>query len=215
MNEMNYKKIKITQELERLTDQELLLAIWQVILTLPQATKEILRDKQISEFKNYTVTDWENFTTERFLCQGLRMLCEFAKRYNKCPDLPLGVVCSSKVIGEYMIEKLSGVKQEMLIGVYLDTKNQLLAEKKIFVGTLDSATVHPREIFKYAFSYSTARFIVVHNHPSGQVSPSANDLAVTKRLATSGELLGITLLDHIIVGKDAYFSFRENKILKK
>ncbi|KRL84166.1 hypothetical protein FC32_GL001447 [Ligilactobacillus apodemi DSM 16634 = JCM 16172] len=55
----------------------------------------------------------------------------------------------------------------------------------------------------------------MHNHPSGQVSPSANDLAVTKRLATSGELLGITLLDHIIVGKDAYFSFRENEILKK
>ncbi|MCR1901209.1 JAB domain-containing protein [Ligilactobacillus apodemi] len=75
--------------------------------------------------------------------------------------------------------------------------------------------MHPREIFKHAFSYSTARFIVVHNHPSGQVSPSANDLAVTKRLATSGELLGITLLDHIIVGKDAYFSFRENEILKK
>ncbi|MCR1901210.1 hypothetical protein [Ligilactobacillus apodemi] len=131
---MNYKKIKITQKLERLTDQELLLAIWQVFLTLPQATKEILRDKQISEFKNYTVTDWENFTAERFLCQGLRMLCEFAKRYDKCPDLPLGVVCSSKVIGEYMIEKLSGVKQEMLIGVYLDTKNQLLAEKRSLSG---------------------------------------------------------------------------------
>lgn len=145
--------------------------------------------------------------------KSLDLLCEFAKRYNKRPPLELGQVTSSKVIGEYMRSKLGKSKQEILLGVYLDTKNQILAQKKVFVGTLNETTVHPREILKLALKYSAARFIIVHNHPSGFVEPSANDIALTKRLKQCGELLGISLLDHIIVGSDAYLSMQEEKIL--
>lgn len=141
------------------------------------------------------------------------VLGEFSKRYEKRPVLALGTVYSSKKIGEYMSKMYGCAKQELLVGIYLDTKNQVILQKKLFKGTLNSATVHPREIFKEAVKCSAARFMVVHNHPSGRVSPSKNDLALTKRLVSCGEMLGITLLDHIIVGDEAYLSMREEEII--
>ena len=112
-----------------------------------------------------------------------------------------------------MIDVLGDEKQESLVCFFLDTKNQVLEQKKIFKGTLNSATVHPREIFKEALRLSTARIIVVHNHPSGDTTPSENDLSLTKRLEECGHLLGIELLDHIIVGNSSYLSMREENII--
>lgn len=165
----------------------------------------------LAQFQYFGVTDWTKLTIDTKLQDYLLLLCEFAKRYALKPPLELGQICSSKVIGEYMSAKLALRKQEVLWGVYLDTKNQILAQEEIFVGTLNEATVHPREILKLALKYSAARFIVVHNHPSGQVTPSPNDIALTRRLQACGELLGIALLDHIIVGEHTYLSMREEK----
>lgn len=141
------------------------------------------------------------------------VLSEFAQRFEKRPALALGTVYSSKKIGEYMSKMYGCAKQEHLVGIYLDTKNQVVLQKNLFKGTLNSATVHPREIFKEAVKCSAARFMVVHNHPSGNVTPSKNDLALTKRLLGCGEMLGITLLDHIIVGDTSYLSMREEEII--
>lgn len=143
-----------------------------------------------------------------------QVMCEFVRRIFKRPDLVLGQVCSSKKIGEVMVAKIGCLKQEVLYGVFLDTKNQIIHQAELFKGTLNQATVHPREICQCALYYSAARFILVHNHPSGIVTPSQHDLDFTQRMSKVGELIGINLLDHIIVGDHSYFSMREEQILR-
>ena len=101
----------------------------------------------------------------------------------------------------------------MLIVLYLDAKSSLIEKKQLFKGTLNSSTIHPREIFKYAVKYSAYALILVHNHPSGNSEPSIQDLEVTERIIDIGKLLQIQVLDHIIIANDKYNSIFE--IIKK
>jgi len=96
--------------------------------------------------------------------------------------------------------RLKNKKKEYFLAILLDTRNQLIRTAEISVGSLDSSIVHPREVFKEAISASAAAIIFVHNHPSGDVEASQDDIALTKRLVQAGEIVGIDVLDHIIVG---------------
>ena len=165
------------------------------------------------QIKDFVPENWELLLGNDEQSLLMEAICEFSKRMKCQFKLPLGQFCSSSVVGKYMIDVLGDEKQEALVCFFLDTKNQVLEQKKIFKGTLNSATVHPREIFKEALRLSTARIIVVHNHPSGDTTPSENDLSLTKRLEECGYLLGIELLDHIIVGNSSYLSMREENII--
>ena len=100
-------------------------------------------------------------------------------------------------------------KQEKFCAVYLDAKKKVIKFKTLFKGTLDKSTVHPREVFKEALLLSASAVIVMHNHPSGDVTPSTEDIEITNSLISSGEMLGIKLLDHIIFGNNFYYSFYE------
>ncbi|HLL45799.1 MAG TPA: JAB domain-containing protein, partial [Longimicrobiaceae bacterium] len=101
-----------------------------------------------------------------------------------------------------LLEKhLAGADREHFAALLLDTKNRLIGVTTVSVGDLSSALVHPREVFKPAILASAASIIVGHNHPSGDMEPSPEDIAVTRRLAEAGELLGIALLDHVIIGE--------------
>ena len=97
----------------------------------------------------------------------------------------------------------------------LDHKKNLIDQKIVFIGSLDSVNVHPREIFKYAIVNSASSIIVAHNHPSGSLEPSTGDWECTQRLLDSSKILGIPLLDHLIITKKGYFSFLENTDLFK
>ena len=101
-------------------------------------------------------------------------------------------------------------KEEFHI-VTLDTKNQVVATHQISVGTLDASLVHPREVFKPAIKDSASSILLVHNHPSGDPAPSPEDFRVTTRLESSGELLGIDVLDHIVLGSSGCCSIREEQ----
>ncbi|ANK59762.1 RadC family protein [Loigolactobacillus backii] len=138
----------------------------------------------------------------------LKAAIELGQRVCQAATFRYGVIVSSRQIGELMIKKLAGMTQERLIVLYLDTKNQILLEKTIFTGTLNSSVAHPREIMAPALDVSAARFILVHNHPSGQTEPSSYDIKFSQRMAHCGQLMGIELLDHLIVGKD-YLSLKE------
>lgn len=116
---------------------------------------------------------------------------------------------NTKDIYELLKYKLVYEKQENFYVVLLDTKNNVLDYKLMFTGTLNVTSVHPREIYKYAIDNLAASIIVVHNHPSGDVSPSKPDIDITNRLNSLGEILGIKLLDHVIISKNAYYSFYE------
>ncbi len=101
--------------------------------------------------------------------------------------------------------------QEMFYALYLNTKGCLIKKQLLFVGSLSSAVVHPRELFKYAVTLSAASIILVHNHPSGDPTPSKSDEAITDVMIRNGELMDIKVVDHIIIGKGRYYSFREHK----
>ncbi|USN89103.1 MAG: DNA repair protein RadC [Candidatus Nomurabacteria bacterium] len=90
-------------------------------------------------------------------------------------------------------------KKEHIVAFYLDTQQKLIERRIISVGTLDTSLAHPREVFEPALQLSAAGVVLAHNHPSGSVEPSDDDIAITKRMADAGDLLGITLIDHIIV----------------
>ena len=104
--------------------------------------------------------------------------------------------------------RLKGKKKEYFLALLLDTRNQLIRVAEISVGSLDSSIVHPREVFKEAVSASAASVIFVHNHPSGDPEASEDDIKLTKRLAEAGEIMGIDVLDHIIIGDKKYLSLK-------
>ncbi|MEB4783512.1 JAB domain-containing protein [Paenibacillus jamilae] len=91
----------------------------------------------------------------------------------------------------------------------LSTKNQPLALQQVSLGTLNSSILHPREVFKFSILSNAASIIACHNHPSGDPTPSSEDISMSRRLQKSGDLLGIELLDHIILGQDGYVSMKE------
>jgi len=108
------------------------------------------------------------------------------------------------------VEGIRDKKQEYFVCLSLSGANEVLASRVVTVGLLDSSPVHPREVFADPLSDRAAAVIVAHNHPSGRLEPSTEDLALTERLARAGELLGIRLLDHLIVTRRGHVSFKES-----
>ncbi|MGI6325253.1 MAG: RadC family protein [Bacilli bacterium] len=116
----------------------------------------------------------------------------------------------ANLIYEYFKYSLSDKKQEYFYCLYLDAKNNLIDKRLLFIGTLNKSIVHPREIFKEAYLLSASNIICVHNHPSGDVKPSQEDIFFTKNLVNIGIIQGIPVLDHIIISDNGYYSFYEN-----
>lgn len=104
-------------------------------------------------------------------------------------------------------------KKEHFIMFFLDARNQEVKREIISIGSLNASIVHPREVFEPAVRHLAAHIIVAHNHPSGHTNPSEDDIHMTKRLKEAGEMMGIILLDHIIVSKKSFFSFKEEGLL--
>ncbi|MBI2522922.1 DNA repair protein RadC [Candidatus Woesearchaeota archaeon] len=130
---------------------------------------------------------------------------ELNKRINS------GKICEKVVknpsdIASYYIEKLKDLKKEHFIAVFLDSKNKIIKDEVISIGTLNSSLVHPREVFKEAIKHSANSIILVHNHPSGLVEPSDEDYRINKILVETGNLVGIKVLDHLVVGNKEWIT---------
>ena len=126
--------------------------------------------------------------------------------YSEAGDKPL--VKTPEEVVNLVRSRLKGKKKEYFLALLLDTRNQLIKVSEISVGSLDSNIVHPREVFKEAISASAASVIFVHNHPSGDPTASEDDIKLTKRLAQTGEIVGIDVLDHVIIGDKKYLSLK-------
>ena len=116
-------------------------------------------------------------------------------------------------IYKYYMESLRYQYKEIFKVVLLNTKNEIITDVDISMGTLNSSLVHPREVFSEAIRRSSNKIILLHNHPSGNAEPSKEDKSVTNRLKECGELIGIEVIDHIIIGDGIYFSFKENMLI--
>lgn len=122
------------------------------------------------------------------------------------------ISCSTDVVKLLMAE-MGTLSQEILKLLVLNTKSEIVKVKDVFKGTLNSSIVHPREIFKEAIKNSGASIIICHNHPSGDPSPSREDINITQKIKESGKIIGIELLDHIIIGEHKYISLKEQGII--
>ena len=122
-------------------------------------------------------------------------------------------ISSPKDAYEMIKEQLEGLDREQFIIACLNTKNEPTNISVISVGTLNKAIVHPREVFKTAILSNAASIMAFHNHPSGEITPSQQDIQLTNRLYEAGELLGIKLLDHLIIGDGTFTSLKEKGYL--
>lgn len=112
-----------------------------------------------------------------------------------------------------VMDDMRYLKKEHLRVIFLDTKNQVIEVKDLSIGSLNASVVHPREVFSEAIRKSSSSIIICHNHPSGDPTPSQEDINITKRLCEVGKLVGIELLDHLIIGDGSYISLKEKGIL--
>ncbi|MBM7556180.1 RadC family protein [Halanaerobacter jeridensis] len=116
-------------------------------------------------------------------------------------------------VAQILIARLGHLQQEKFEVVLLNTKHKVIGIKEISRGSLNSSIVHPREVFRIAIKRSSAAIIVAHNHPSGDLTPSQEDIQLTKRLIKAGEIVGIDLLDHLIIAHKNYSSLKEKELL--
>lgn len=148
--------------------------------------------------------------------KGAQLLCigELSKRIWKKAVLEDVVTFTEpEDIVNYYVEDMRHMEQEQIRLMLLNTKGALLKETLISQGTVNTTVVSPREIFIEALKYHAVNVVVVHNHPSGDPSPSREDVSLTRRIREAGELIGIRLLDHVIIGDNSYTSFRERGII--
>src|SRR5690625_1056018 len=149
--------------------------------------------------------------TTLFRSKGVQLLAaiELGRRMSIFQQEDKYFIRSPEDGANYVMENMRNLKQEHFVVLFLNTKNKVIHQKTIFIGSLNSSVVHPREVFREAVRRSSASIICVHNHPSGDPTPSKEDILVTKRLVESGKMMGIDVLDHLIIGNRRFVSLKE------
>ena len=143
----------------------------------------------------------------------LKCLLEIARRMAREEAGEGTYFTSPSAVANYYMEDLRHEEQEVLLLLMLNQRGRLLKERYMFKGTVNASVISPREIFVEALAARAVQIILLHNHPSGDASPSQEDLNVTRRIKEAGQLLGIALTDHIIIGEHTYVSLREEHYL--
>ncbi len=143
----------------------------------------------------------------------IKALLELSKRMAKEKYHEGLKVEGPKILADYFMENLRHEKTECFIVTFLDTKCKMIGYQTVSKGSLTASIVHPREVYKLAIQKSAYSIIVLHNHPSGDPVPSKEDLQITSRLKQAGEIVGIPLIDHIIIGDGVYKSLKEESYL--
>jgi len=200
--------------ISNLTNEELLAII------LKTGTKKIsVKDLSSRILSNLnSIHDLKNLTINSLKCingigevKALEILyaLELGKRVYYNVDKESVKLNSSKKIFEHFKDLFINEKQENFYAIYLDSKSKLISYKLLFKGTINSSCVHPREVFKNAFLESAYSIVVMHNHPSGDPTPSVEDKEVTSSLFEIGKFVAIPVIDHIVFGNNKYFSFYE------
>ncbi|TGB04168.1 RadC family protein [Halobacillus salinus] len=138
---------------------------------------------------------------------------EMGRRMQQMKPVERYMIRSPEDGADFVMEEMRDLKQEHFICLFLNTKNQVLHRQTVFIGSLNASIVHPREVFKEAVKRSAASIICAHNHPSGDPSPSQEDIQVTRRLQECGKMIGIEVLDHLVIGDRKFVSLKEKGYL--
>lgn len=205
----------ITKGAKNLSNEEL------IAIILKTGTKDTSVKTLAAQILKYSgkITNLKHITYHELLkikgigeakaCQLLSCI-ELAKRINQNIETLQGQKFTNpKLIFDYY-KNIVSHEQESFYCVYLNVSKQIIMDKKIFTGTLNKSLIHPRDIFRVAYILNAHSFVCIHNHPSGNPYPSKEDEMITERLKWIGDTMGIPLVDHVIIGKQKYYSFLEN-----
>lgn len=169
--------------------------------------KDLVHVNTVAELQNVKGLGMQKITT---LLATMELGRRIAKRRNASDDV---VVSQPGDVYTLLAPDLRDAVEEHFCVLLLNNKGKVLAQREVTRGTLTGSLVHPREVYKYAVAGNAAKIIVVHNHPSGDSAPSREDRNVTKMLKDAGEIMGIELVDHIIIGDGNYYSFSDSGTL--
>lgn len=204
----------IRQGAESLSNQELIAILLgsgtkqESVLHL--ANRVLTFFEQIHELKNATIEEIMSIKgIGKAKAVQLLAAVELGRRLSQQQTEEKYTIRSPQDAASYLMPDMTSLKQEHFVVLFLNVKNQVLHKQTIFIGSLNASIVHPREIFREAVKRSAASIICAHNHPSGNPSPSSEDIDVTKRLIESGLIMGIELLDHVIIGDHKFISLKE------
>lgn len=143
----------------------------------------------------------------------IKCICELSRRMAKQTASLRLDFSSPEAIADYYMQDLRHLNKEHMVLVMLDSKCKMIRDCVISVGTVNASLITPREIFAEALKFEAVAIVLIHNHPSGDATPSRNDIAVTRRIAQAGSLLGIDLIDHIVIGDNSYTSLKEKEFM--
>ncbi len=143
----------------------------------------------------------------------IKAIAELTRRIAKQSAKQKLIIDNPQTVAEYYMEDLRHRETECLMLLSLNGKGALIGEKILSIGTVNASLASPREIFLEAFKQKAVRILMLHNHPSGDATPSRQDIDLTERIKNAGELLGITLVDHIIIGDNIYVSLKEKNLM--
>ncbi len=199
---------------ESLSDDELIAIILKTgtkdISVKDLAINLLNRFNNISELKDVELNTIKNIKGIGLVkAIELKAAIELGRRVYLDKDINLIKIKNSNDVYEYFNNLLKDKKQEYFYVLYLDNKKKIITNKLLYIGTINGSVTHPREIFKMAYLTSASFLICVHNHPSGDPTPSIEDINFTNKLIEIGKLNNIPLLDHIIIGNNKYYSFFE------
>lgn len=174
-------------------------------------SNELLSKFNLSKLSEYSTRELSQISgIGKTKSSQIQALMELSRRITQAKTNTTKIT-DAKSVYDYMQPKIGHLKQEVFAVILLDSKNNIIKDEIIAKGTLNSTLIHPREVFKLAIKESANSIILVHNHPSGDPTPSEQDIAITKKLNEATNYTGIELEDHIIIGKNRWWSWDESK----
>jgi len=141
---------------------------------------------------------------------GIKLIPAVCRRYLKRHIEGKPALTHSRALFDYLNQTIRGKKEECFMAIYLDAKNRVIADEILFTGTVTASAVYPREVVKAALARGAAAVIFAHNHPSGDPAPSPDDMAITRKLIEACAVMGVTVHEHLIIGREGYFSFADH-----
>lgn len=138
---------------------------------------------------------------------------ELGRRITRTSRDEASIIRSPRDVADMLIEQMRYLQKEHFVCLFLNTKNQVISQETLSMGSLNAAIVHPREVFRAAIKCSSASMICAHNHPSGDPTPSPEDVSLTRRLIDAGQIIGIEVLDHLVIGDTKFVSLKEQGLM--
>lgn len=179
-------------------------------ITALELAQKILRKYDLKRLARASIGELEKFFgIGKVRAAQIQAIFELARRVNSYVEDVRPIIQKPEDVFKIVGSEMKDLEQEVLKVLLLDSRNRLIKVEDVFKGSLNENVFSPREIFKLAFDYNAASIILVHNHPSGDAEPSDADIRMTKKIIRLGELLGVNVLDHLIVGDANFKSVKE------